>query len=338
MKIESKRINLLVKNLSTILAVVVFIGCTHFLWSSLVSLCLTHFYAGRVLNVTKLQNINKDAIDFLGSYSESFALREPNKKSILVVGSSVTYGYPWQENVVFSSLLQKKLNKYIVGNLSVIGTSILGIVDPPFCIRAPENLPDIVIAEIPLVNSVSATAAGNYYNDLACPLERKGQLQTVFSRPWGSEWVRLLWDEESYYKPDSDLMVSVVSKGYFKSSSEFEGLENKYVGELREYFDAISKFGRSVWVYVSPVYIGGIESEALREAVKYQINLSYEMCEKYKKLVCINVSPLNSQRELFYNLTHLNQRGHRAMAQWFEEILVRQGPTPPLPVLPSPSK
>ncbi len=161
----------------------------------------------------------------------------------------------------------------------------------------------------------------------------------VFARAWGVAWLRFLWDDEAYFKPDEELKVPRVPKNYFSTKTEFEVFEKKYIEGLNIYFDYVSRLGGNVFVYVSPIHTPVIEEAGGDQAgVEYQINLSYETCKRHGKVICLDASPFNKRRELFYNLTHLNQRGHRAMAQWFEEIIVRQGPTPPLPTLPSPSK
>lgn len=45
--------------------------------------------------------------------------------------------------------------------------------------------------------------------------------------------------------------------------------------------------------------------------------------------------PCGAQCDLFYNLTHLNQRGHGALGNWFEQQILQHGKRQPLEPPPS---
>lgn len=327
--------------LVTLASVVMVVVAAHLVWSVVVVSIIHQYYSHRFPNFGRLPTEKQSWVEFSNAFFHDFVDSVSSSgKSVMFMGSSFTYGYPWQQSVIFSQLIADELKEYRVGNLSVTAAGMQGLVNFALCPETASKIPDILIAEIPLVNSVLATATWpkpDWIEKCHPKASTYEYSPMVFSRPWGVGWLRLLWDDEAYAKPEADLLVPQLPKGYFFSSSDFSQIENKYISHLNIYLDYVSKLGRNVYVYVSPIHTPVIdEAGADRASVEHQISLSYEICRQHGKVICLDASSFNTRRELFYNLTHLNQRGHRAMAQWFEQLIVRQGQGPQLPTLPTP--
>ena len=82
--------------------------------------------------------------------------------------------------------------------------------------------------------------------------------ELVLTRPYGLGWVSLLWDEESYEKPEESIQIVKLPSAYFASSEQFESVKAKFTSALEEFLSAVSGMGDKVVVYVSPIYTPGI--------------------------------------------------------------------------------
>ncbi len=150
----------------------------------------------------------------------------------------------------------------------------------------------------------------------------RGYWPLAFLRPYGIDWVSILWDEEAYKSQDADLVIAPVPPTFFADKERFKSIEAQYVAELRRFLISASEMGDRVLVYISPIHTPGITKAGGDQAsVEYQIDLTYRTCLEYKKLTCLDSSIFNKRPELFYNLTHLNHRGHRAVADWFKPYI-----------------
>jgi hypothetical protein len=304
-------------------AILLVMGGAHLAWSAAMVAALTIFFNHRVPNVTKVPNLGRHWEEITSSFVvESIAdARRSNRPLALFLGSSVTYGYPWQEPVIFSRLFADKVPGFKVANLSIVAAGMRALTDFATCALDEKHRPDILLVEIPLVNSTTSVKSDFKYKPRECAQlsERiSGYWPLVLRRPYGTGWVSMLWDEHAYDKPEKTLKIVKVPSDYFADRKTFESMESMFISELRLYLTTVSRMGSRVYVYVSPVYTPGIdESGGDRQAVEYQIALTNRVCREFAQVTCLDSTPFNSQRDLFYNLTHLNQQGHRALANWF---------------------
>lgn len=309
----------------SLLWVSIFALLTHLLWSAVIIGFLNHYYSHRLINIRKIENAGMQwenmSSAFVNSVLES--AEHEKKPATIFVGSSVTYGYPWQERIIFSRVTAEKLKNSRVANLSVIGMGIGGLIDFVTCPLFGSRKPAILIVEIPLVNSIAGIVPNQERKRRQCAdysVGGMGYWQLVASRPYGLGWISLLWDEESYEKHEEDIVITPLPSTYFATAERFESIRSQYEIELTEYLDSVATMGEKVLVYVSPVYTLGIGSAGGEQsAVEHQIQFTFDLCRKNGKVICLDSSPFGARRDFFYNLTHLNQRGHKAMAEWFEQ-------------------
>lgn len=299
----------------------------HLIWSAMVVGLLGHFYGHRIINIRKVKTVEKNWEEMSSAffYEVVADAKKMNRQSVIFIGSSMTYGYPWQEPVIFTRIVAERLPDWRVANLSYIAADIRGLMDHVTCSMGGDTKPDVLVVEIPLVNSIGTLVPGGKKIRRTCSnaaRERTGYWELVLTRPYGLGWLSLLWDEEAYIKKDADIQIVKLPSTYFASRDSFSAVKSQFADELREYVEAVSMMGHKVIVYVSPVYTPGIdESGADREAVEMQIEFAYNICRENDKVICIPPTLLGMKREMFYNLTHLNQRGHRALGEVFARQL-----------------
>jgi len=313
----------------------------HLIWSALVVVVLNLYYDHRLINVRKAKNVGTEWEDMSSAFAETAiknALKH-GKPSAIFLGSSVTYGYPWQERVAFTKLVAEKLPDWQISNLSIVGAGMRALTDFATCSLTASHRPDVLIVEIPLVNSTSSISTNDPISGRKCAnnfIHGLGYWQLTITRPYGLGWVSLLWDEESYEKGDSDLVITKLPSTYFATSERFNSIKSRYTSELEEHLSTISNMGNQVFAYISPIYTPAIEiAGGDRSAVEEQIGLSLEICKRNGRVICLDMSQFGTRRELFYNLTHLNQRGHRALGNWFEQQILQHGKGRPLETPPS---
>jgi hypothetical protein len=303
----------------------------HFLWSLVVAIIFCNVYDHRIFDMTKIPNVGREWESFTSSFFShkmKSAISE-NKPSVMFIGSSVTFGYSWQEDVIYTKILSNQLPGWRVSNLSIIGVGMRAITDFATCAIGPANRPAVLFVEIPLVNSTASISADGSHAPRQCLNYSNGvpgYWTNVLTRPYGSAWIPILWDGHAYKKTEADFKISPLPTDYFLSEEKFSKVENKYLTELRRFLTSVSLMGEKVFVYISPILTSEIKkSGGDRAAVEYQILLTNKVCLEYKNVTCLDVSIFSDRSDLFYNLTHLNQRGHRALAEWFKPHIVSQG-------------
>ena len=87
------------------------------------------------------------------AYADAINLEKP---LVFFVGSSLTYGYPWQERVIFSRVVAARASSWRVANLSYIGANMRGLLEYATCSLGRSIKPNILVVEIPLVNSIAS--------------------------------------------------------------------------------------------------------------------------------------------------------------------------------------
>lgn len=312
-----------------LLATAGFALVAHLAWSAMVVGLMDHFYSHRILDLTQTKDPAHDREKISAAFFHTVMAKaeQQQKPSAMFLGSSVTYGYPWQEPVIFSRVVADQLPQWQVANLSLIGVSAKGILNVTSCALGGRVRPNVLIVEIPLVNSIYYLDPTKETSAHQCSSSAKKPVSywtPVLARPYGLGWLTLLWDEEAYHKPDSNIqMIAKVPSNYFSTEERFVRVQSQFAVELRAYVEALSDTADRVIFFVSPIYTGGIEEAGGDSAaVERQIQFAYAVCRENPKVSCIDPAALGLGREMFYNLTHLNQRGHRALGEYFAREIV----------------
>lgn len=315
--------------LQALLAVAGFAMLAHLIWSAVVVNLLDHYQHHRLLNIRKTKSVDRDweAMSSAFVHAVLTDAKKKNRPSAIFIGSSLTYGYPWQEPVIFSRVVAERLPDWRVGNLSIIGAGMRGLLDHATCPLRGAIKPDVLVVEIPLVNSIGNLDPAKQQTMRECSASSASRVDTlklVLSRPYGLGWISLLWDEEAYEKPEENIQIAKLPSDYFATAERFQAVRAQFRSELEVYLNSVAGMGKKVLVYVSPVYTPGIEAAGGdRQAVEAQMAFAYEICKENGKVICIDPASFGLQREMFYNLTHLNQKGHRVLGEWFAQQVLR---------------
>jgi hypothetical protein len=315
-----------------LLALLIAVAVAHVVWSAAVVGGLRSVFVHRVPNLATMTE-NGPEREVIGSafvVETHISAQRERKPLMMFLGSSLTWGYPWQQDVIYTRIVADRLIGWKVVNMSMLAIGTRGITDFMTCALGPARRPETLIVELPLVNSVSSTKLDVRHAPRSCA--RPGPAATgywplVLARPRGLGWLAALWDDEAYDKPEEQLRVARVPPGYFVDRQAFAPLERRFVNELRRFLTEIATKGDKVYVYVSPIYTPAIEEAGGdRRSVEAQIDLVNQVCQEVKAVVCLDTRPFGTRKELFYNLTHLNQWGHRVLADWFVEQVALRSP------------
>lgn len=253
--------------------------------------------------------------------------RHANRPAIVFLGSSFTFGYPWQERVVLSRRYSELRADRAVINASVTGGALSVVHDWGVCGAARQADPiDTVVIEIPVVNTaahlLNRIDAGLDFEPLAtCDRDNfliAGYWPFVAKHPLGLGWIRFLWDVEAYEKSEEPITIVKVPTGYFATRANFAKVKPEYDAEIAQALTNAKTVARNVYVFPSPVYLPALDEIGEdRLAVRDQLQATLDACHVVAGVVCLDPSEFYDRRDLYYNMTHLNQRGHQVIAEWF---------------------
>jgi hypothetical protein len=305
------------------LALLLVAAGAHIAWSATVAALLQALHGHRVPNVRKVENIGTRWEDIASTFvvQARAAARERGRPLMLFLGSSVTWGHPWKEDAIFTHAIAARLPQWQVANLSIVGVATRGLTDFATCALPGSSRPEHLLVEIPLVNFAASARSDANHPPRQCARPGRGEdsyWDLVVRRPFGTAWAAVFTTEQWLEREDEGLQTGRVPTGYFADREAFAAAETAFTSELRRFLGAVGGMGDRVSVYVSPIYTPGVSDVgADRAAVEYQIDLAYRICREFTQIHCLDTRAFSERKELFYNLTHLNQRGHRAMADWF---------------------
>ena len=246
------------------------------------------------------------------------------------IGSSFTFGYPWQEPVIGTRQYADLNRDQHVLNISMLAAGISWMNQSALCAVASEGLVlDAIVLEIPVVNEVSTLMHPRQDSNLVRPLaqcEERGPVHGYFgfvaAHPRGIGWLSFLWDSEAYSKNEESLSLQKVPPGYFVTREQFARVEASYRERIAQLLTNAKMVSRAVYVYPSPVFLPGatqIEEDA--DAIQRQLDVVLEACRTVAGITCLDPTRFYFERDYYYNLTHLNQRGHRQIAEWLSEAV-----------------
>jgi len=279
------------------LTVALVAALAHAVFSACVAAAMYWGYPHRIYDVRRWHDVR----DYRELISAFLAQR---RSDLVFAGSSVTFGYPWQESVIFSRVVGRGTN------VSVIGLSLAGIHNLILCNLEDEH-PRHLVIEIPVIASVR-------YRDNRFDCQR-GESRSYYgfalSHPAGTGWFPFLWDNEAYPKPDEPIKVFPVPDDYFVSKFD----RDNFAEQIRRTLDKAKTVAGTVYAFPSPVYVPGVAQVGRdARAMRDQLEFAVAACRKVSGVVCLDPSRFYDAPEYFLNMTHLNQKGHRAMGEWLD--------------------
>jgi hypothetical protein len=325
-----------VRRLSTVLAgVVITTVITHVVWSYGVALVLERTYRHRIMDLRRWSGRDQSASaqrELLARFLD-LEVRRANRPTVVFLGSSFSFGYPWQERVILSRRYSELRPDQTVLNASVTGGGLPLVHNWAICAaRRQQLLLDAAVIEIPVINTVASLlrefeGQGGITPLESCsepPVSGRGYLPFVLKQPLGLGWVRFVWDVEAYEKPDEPIVVIPVPAGYFVSRENFSRIKGAYQSQIIATLTQAKTVAKRVYAFPSPVYLPALdEIEEDAGAIQEQLSATLDSCRAVPGVECLDPDAFYRMKEAYYNITHLNQHGHDAMARWLAEKVSR---------------
>lgn len=295
----------------------------HLLWSLAMTELLVSSYHHRIFDVRRWPvDLPRPAVAQLVAAFAGERLAEAHGTgSTVFIGSSFLFGYPWQESVVVSKRYAELRPQETVLNISVIGAGLEVLNRAILCgLHEAGQRIDVAILEIPVVNAVARIAEdenADWVNGCGAEVRPGGYLGFALARPIGIGWLPFIWDTYAYDKTDEDLALVPVQKGYFVRSEAFNSIRARYRELIAATVSSAKPLAGRLVVFPSPVYLPGAaqlgEDDA---AIRGQLAETVAACREIAGVTCLDPQGFYVRRDIYYNMTHLNQRGHQVMAEW----------------------
>ena len=288
-----------------------------------VTAAIDPLYADRMYDVRKWPGPATDGFKLAGTY-----LRERIDRSsppiTLFAGSSVTHGYPWTQHQTFASLYRRTRGTVTV-NAGILGLDVSGVNDWVVCTaRANAIHVATLVIELPVVNTIAQLV--NYHaagrplppmSDCEGAATSPGYGRWAWSRPLGIGWLVFLWEEDAYPKPDIVIRIEPVPAGYFTPTGDFNAVRGAYERQIVTLLTHAGLIADRVYAFASPVFAAGLDQIGEdAHAVRAQAAATLAACRRVEGVRCLDSAFLSERRDYFMNFTHLNQAGHRVMAEW----------------------
>ena len=302
----------------------------HLVWSAGVAFALERAYPHRVVDLRRWTSSTPGVAaqrELLARFV-SVELRHAAQPTVAFMGSSFSFGYPWQERVILSRWFSALRPELRVVNMSVTGGDLSLVNNWSICALERQDLVvDAAIIEIPVIATVVhlsqqhellGTSDGiSKLENCAAPRVSDAYLPFVLSHARGLGWVRFLWDVEAYEKRDEPIVITPVPEGYFVPAGKFDKIENAYRKEIVATLTHARTIARHVYAFPSTVYLPALlELHEDDVAVARQLQVTSDACRSVSDVECVDVTSFYVMRDAYYNMTHLNQRGHEALARW----------------------
>lgn len=284
-------------------------------------------YPHRIFSVRAWSDEGTRRFRLVGTFLNETA--RSDSEAIAFIGSSVTYGYPWDTRFVFTKLFADRHPHRRVLNPSLIAADVSGINDWIVC-GAVRNAVHFAVAvvEIPVVNTTSYLVqarqqGGNAPQPRRCTGEPdSGYWSLALLNTRGLGWLGLLSNNDSRLTTDVVAQIGPVAKGYFTSAADFDVVRDDYLRRIETLLRNTRSIADRVYVFASPIFLGGLhEIGEDTAAVTEQLRLTEVASASVHGVRYIDTSALWFNRAYYFNLTHLNQAGHRATAALFEAAI-----------------
>jgi hypothetical protein len=312
-----------------VMALLVGIAITHVAWSAAMAALLASGYTHRIVDVRRwpTEVEVRRVTEMVSMYLAHTAVPSPRPTTVFF-GSSVAFGFPWQEAVVMSTRYAALRPDEHVFNASVIGADLAFIENAILCGATNAGLKaDTAIVELQVVLSVNSLARAKFWR-LAPPEQcdetvgRVGYFPFVVRHPLGAGWLPFIWNDKAFAKPDRDVKVAPVYAGYFVNREDFRGIEADFAKQVVAALNRAKSVAARVYAFPSPTFLPGVRDAKYEEtSVHAQLTAALAACRSVGGVHCLDPEEWYTRREMYWNLTHFNQHGHQVFAEWLNGLI-----------------
>lgn len=294
----------------------------HLVAAIAVTASLHLLYPHRIFNVRNFSDTPVEGFQLIGTYFNE-TTRRAERPVVVFAGSSLSYGYMWDERVTFPYLFGATRPAAKVLNASIIAADVSAVNDWIVCAAKRNQIHlDTLVVELPVVNTLSYLVNTHRDGHPPSPLSTctesaldPGYLRFTLSKFRGLGWIRLLWGSQTHERGERQIRIERVPKGYFASAADFDSVRGNFAGQISATLTRAQSVASTVYAFPSPVFVSGLaEVDQDGPAVRQQLDAALEACQSVAGVRCIDPSEVYAERSYYSNLTHLNQAGHRAMA------------------------
>jgi hypothetical protein len=305
------------------LAMLLGAGAAHVLWSLAMGTVLASSYSHRIPDLRRwpddieLPRIAEMTSTFLAHAVPASAA----PTATLFFGSSLTYGYPWQEELTATSRYAALRPQEHVVNVGVLGATLQLLDAATLCGANNAGVSaNIVVVELPVFNSINYLK--RTFGRTGPPAECDETIGPVspwlfaLRHPLAAGWPPYIWDDKAFPRRDHDVLTRTFF-GYFVSPEIYKRVEPSARRDLTAALTRAKTIGRQVYAFPSPVLVSGVSMAwADEKAVEMQLAAALAACRDVSGVRCLDPGVFYRRRDLYWNLTHFNQRGNQEFANW----------------------
>ncbi len=291
----------------------------HLAFSAVVALAAQRGYPERIFDVRKISDGPHG--ELVGAY---LASRPSDQIDTVFVGSSFTFGYPWSDEVTFASLYGKTASRRVL-NVSIVGANTQDLCEDVLSELTRAGItPGTLVIEFPLINETKqvlltdmarSIVTAPRQTDIEVDAAPRSLFNFVVRRPIGLDWIRLLWSPYARSQPERNVSITRIPDDYFASPDDFERVKGKLTTRMQTTLAMAAGVTDEVYMFVTPVYLEGVERAGSDKGnIERQLRFAQAECRRLAGEKCIDTMKLTSESTSYFNLTHLNKKGHADFA------------------------
>ncbi len=250
-------------------------------------------------------------------------LQSASENKILIVGTSVSWGYPMSAEAALSGAMARQFSgsDLRIANLAIIGANSAQISASLCYANTSVIRPTIIFIEVPIINDLAALSrkGARFFEDglllQSCALAKSVNSADYFSyfvkRPWGISMPARL--RRSYPSRET---TSVMRKPQIPDTYKLKPdlvvkhkdlLENTLLRSI----NIARKSGAKIVLFPSPLYRQSFKDIGVDDQyIIAYLNLIEQFCASHPDVKCVSPNQeLESDINNFYNITHLNRHG-----------------------------
>ena len=237
-----------------------------------------------------------DVYPLISAYLRSRFRGVENSNRMLVVGSSLSWGYPMSDQVSLSAKLQHNVEgDFVVGDASMIGANLERIHEI-LCNLSFQHLnPVTMFIEIPIINELNNVinmGGSSLSSDCEDGSRYKKSVQSYFKffffNPDGIASITRL--RKAFYGRNGDRYMRNINipEIYQFTHEQVEGKTKQLDNRIRAVFQQASAVGKKVIVFFSPIYRQAYLDLKVNDVhLDVMVNKVITICKDYKKVICI---------------------------------------------------
>lgn len=259
-------------------------------------------------NENRIYSIRKVPIEYRISLLKNFIDKKYQKNSILLLGDSQPNGYMYPEDLIFSKLLEKKLNKNIL-NLAFQDSRII---DNTIILQ-------YLLEKGMKFNSIIFNVNQSHIKDSGFShLMNDNNQDYVYGILKSTKaFVNFVENPNPIMRPFEDLQLRKYGNNYFEINSE---LMEEYILKLKVFINIAKSLTDNLIIYVTPHALNAVEYNNKNDIeILNKFKIDFLIFCKNQNIKCINIDI--SEDIFFIDIVHFNSKGHKKMSQILSEYL-----------------